>query len=403
MRLQSAVAAALLGLAATAYAADQTTLSDLPNLSTATEATTKKTASSASASASATATDSDSSAAASSSSGSSAASTASSASTTGSSASTTGSATSSNNIFHLTGLPTIAGAGVPTLVIPYTADAPFMQKSGYPEGTVFICIGAILGFLGACVLAWRGMTAWTINRSVKRAALASIMASDAKAPGWMTGNTKYGPGGKLYSAPAESFVSLEALTATGKTVSSTRHASNLPPLRKDHSRDPSALFFSPTAQPGPNSAPMSNLGGNRASTYLPAGYYASPSAQAAGGAASTTIGGYGRSSPPESPAPSPHRPGSTHLRAPSSRDNSRTRNSWAAGGNSGGASGARNSSMLNPTHAGGAPVIPMYSQPSTSSLIVGNGHDDNLPGMRAPSAVFDDLLENHGHGPRERY
>lgn len=396
MRVHSAATFALLGLAAAVYAADVTTLSDLPDLSTATDATTKTSATSAAASTTDTSAASDSTASSN---------TDSSATTSGSATTTTGSSTS-NSVFHLTGLPTIAGAGIPTLVIPYTAAAPFMQKSNLPEGTVFICIGAILGFLGACVLAWRGMIAWTINRSVKRAALASIMAGDAKLPsGWTSSSTpKYG---KLYNAPAAdtSTISLDALTASGKTLGSsnnnfnnnnnTRRTSAQPPSRKDQSRDPSALFFSPTATQ-PNASSTTTAPQSRNSSYLPAGYYATPSAQAG-----ATLSGRNNTSPPESPARprQQQRPSSSHLRAPSSsrpRDDSRTRTSWQSTNTGGIINGARNSSLL--------------LNPSSSSLAVGTGHyssggasEEDLPGSRAPSRYFDELLDNHGFGPRERF
>lgn len=282
-----------------------------------------------------------------------------------------------------------------------------MQKSNYPEGTVFICVGAVLAFLGACVLAWRAVVAYSINRSVKKAALASIMASDSKASAWLGGTavpTKYGPGGKLYKQATDgSYMSLEALTADGKKVESRRgsHA----PTRKDQKRDPSGLFFSPTAAMGSNAPPMSGLSSPpiRNSAYLPAGYYASSAAQAAGGAASTTLGGnhspgrspqlYSHTTPPESPIM--HPPGSNRRPAGSAaRDNSHARASTA--------------SMLSPKYPTSNPSsTPLYTQPSTSSLAVGTGRDNvsddtTLPGQRAPSAYFDDLLENHGNGPRGR-
>lgn len=280
-----------------------------------------------------------------------------------------------------------------------------MQKSSLPEGTMFICIGAILGFLGFCVLAWRAMIAYTINRSVKRAALASIMASDAKAPAWFAGGTpmKKGPGGKMYKQPTDaSSLSLEALTANGKKLDS--HRVSVAPTRKEQKRDPSGLFFSPTASGlGMSNAPhMAAMGANpgaRNSTYLPAGYYASPAAQATAGAANSNLGGpaplYSRTTPPESPGA---RPASTYLRAPSSRDPSRNRASWAAN------TPNRNSApLLIPNYNSGGSQ-PLYAQPSTSSLAVGVGNgDENLPGSRAPSTYFDDLLHEHGNGPRERF
>lgn len=273
-----------------------------------------------------------------------------------------------------------------------------MQKSTYPEGTVFICIGAILGFLGLCVLAWRAMIAYTINRSVKRAALASIMASDAKAPGWLSGGMamKKGPGGKMYRQPTDaSSHSLEALDANGKKLDPYATQRVAPaPTRKEQKRDPTGLFFSPTAATGAN---VNTAPGTRNSTYLPAGYYAASAAQPAGGAATTTLGGQSsRPSPPDSPT---MRPTTSRLRAPSTGDAARNRSSYAA------TTSNRNSApMLTPTYAPGGTSQGLYSQPSTSSLAVGFGqHDDDLPGARAPSAYFDDILNEHGSGPRERF
>ncbi|KAG9670063.1 hypothetical protein KCU99_g8496, partial [Aureobasidium melanogenum] len=300
------------------------------------------------------------------------------------SASKTSSGASSTTVSQLTDLPTLAGATVPDMVIPYTADAPFMQKSNVPEGTVFIAVGACLAFLGACVLAWRAMVAWSINRSVKRAAMASVMASDAK--------TKYGPGGNLYAMPQGSSLSLDALTSAGKPLSSAG-------LKKENRKstqptaDPSSLFFSPTA--GQRNSSYMPINQNRSSTYLPAGYYATPGAQAAGGRDSMVMGGA------PSLQPTGHRYSRAEYSPPSSRDGSRPRSSVNPHSHQRTGSNA----MLSPTHQ-------LYAQPSTSSLAVGFGAqaDDgsnvsssNLPGQRAPSAYFDDVLHEHGNGPRERY
>ncbi|KAI5194947.1 hypothetical protein E4T39_08437 [Aureobasidium subglaciale] len=283
----------------------------------------------------------------------------------------------------ITDLPTLAGATVPDMVIPFTADAPFMQKSTVPEGTIFIAVGACLAFLGACILAWRAMVAYSINRSVKRAAMASVMASDAK--------TKYGPGGNLYAMPQGSSLSLDALTSAGKPLSSGG-AKKENRKSAQQKADPSSLFFSPTA--GQRNSAYMPVSQNRSSTYLPAGYYATPSAQAAGGRDSMVMGG----------APSLQPTHNRHSRAeyspPSSRDDSHPRSALNPQQHSRTGSNA----LLSPTHQ-------LYAQPSTSSLAVGIGAqpDDGsnvsstLPGQRAPSAYFDDVLQEHGSGPRERY
>jgi hypothetical protein len=174
--------------------------------------------------------------------------------------------------FSLTDLPTIAGAGVPTLVIPYTAGAPFMQKSTMPEGTIFIAVGAVLAFMGACVLLWRGLVAWSINRSVKRAAMASIRGSEKNGSSTWKSGAGYGSGKNAYSKEYEngSSMSLDALTSTGKPIK---------PFKDDRDRQSSApqqgLFFSPTAQ-ATNRKGSAAFDNNRSSTYLPAGYYAAP-------------------------------------------------------------------------------------------------------------------------------
>ncbi|KAK4546018.1 hypothetical protein LTR36_002155 [Oleoguttula mirabilis] len=307
--------------------------------------------------------------------------------------SSTSSGTATTTTSGLTDLPTLAGAGIPTLVVPYTASAPFMQKSSYPEGTVFIAVGAVLAFLGACVLLWRVMVAWSINRSVKRSAMASIRGSEKNST-W-GGSSGHQPAkGGLYKDGDGSSMSLDALTSTGKPVK---------PHFREHevrreSTPPHGLFFSPTAQPG------GGAHNNRNSAYLPAGYYASPSAQAAGGAGSTTIGGslapYARHSsygpsPPDSPGLPPTSRGSGNRGT--SRDGLRSARDGLAS--------SRNSYLDGTPRQGHSSAL--YAQPSSSSLMVGTGGEghssDNLGGSRAPSAYLEDLFENHGSGPRERF
>ncbi|KAF2764814.1 hypothetical protein EJ03DRAFT_355433 [Teratosphaeria nubilosa] len=390
-RLQTLVLLTVLASAASAQ------LSDVPDLSTATEttATTATTVTSDSKSAT-----SDSTAGTS---------TATSATTTGSS---TGTATSSTSVSHLSNIPTIAGASMPTIVIPYTAGAPFMQKSSLPEGTVFIAVGACLAFLGACVLLWRGLVAWSVNRSVRRAALASLRSGSEKT-GKSTwgGSSGYGPLKDGLYKDAGSNMSLDALNKAGKPIRKSHHFGGNEIKRE--STPPSGLFFSPTAQ----AVTGAHTPGNRASGLLPAGYYASPAAQAAGGAQSTTVGGASLApyaqrhsmmspSPPGSPGLTPQSRASTgmnyrassreHPRAPASRD---------------GYSSARNSYMDGTPRNGGRGASSFYMQPGNSSLMVDVGaagarggfsreSTSELGGSRAPSAYLEDLFENHGQAER---
>lgn len=311
------------------------------------------------------------------------------------------SSTTSLSIFHLTGLPTIAGALNPTVGVPDTANAPFMQKSNLPDGTVFICVGAALGFMGAAILAWRGLVAWSLHRSVKRAALAQNLA-DSK-------SLLHGPGGHrgLYTTVgASSTMSLDRLSAAPPKPFPSNGGNGAGGTPPKPAPSASSLFFSPTAGSGLHAST------NRPSSYLPPGYYASGSAQPAAGAQMTHVGGSGappsllglggpasagyqrtRSmgiSPPGSPGLPPSR-GNPFERPPPSRGESSsvgyTRSSVAGtvgGGGSGGGSG-------------------MYGHGVGSSSNLSLPGASAVAGGRAPSAYLEDLFENHGNGPRERF
>ncbi|KAL9581852.1 MAG: hypothetical protein Q9212_003642 [Teloschistes hypoglaucus] len=247
-------------------------------------------------------------------------------------------------------LPTLAGVKAPTPSVPPTTDAPYMQKSNLPQGTVFICVGAGLAFIGLVVLAWRGLVAWSLHRSVRKAAMAPSVQYTQLSDGKSRSNT---PGTTLYSAGPGSTLSHDRLTATSKPGSKTHTAR-------------SSLFFSPTAGAGMQTP------GNRASGYLPAGYYAAGNAAAGGGVPMTQIGGGSgarqgdRYSRARSAGPSP--PGTPSMLS--------SRGAEVAYG--------------RPSTAG------LSTQPSTSTLGL-----STAPQGRAPSAYLDDLFEGHsGAGSR---
>ncbi|KAF2876314.1 hypothetical protein BDV95DRAFT_222070 [Massariosphaeria phaeospora] len=295
--------------------------------------------------------------------------------------------------FHRTNLPSIAGVGVPEMKVPNTAAAPFMQKSNLPDGTVFICVGAVLAALGAAVLAWRGLVAWSLHRSVKRAAMAQNLA-DLKA----MSNVPVKKRGMYNVVGANSNMSLDRLSAapTGTsrpTKPFARMESGTPP------KSQTSLFFSPTA--GGAAGLRDSV--SRSSTYLPAGYYASGNAQPASGSPMTHVGGHGahlsthslatpgnrfsaRSgiSPPTSPSLPPSR---GYDRAPSSRDGLSQYN--------------RNSIATLGTPGTRAVYGHENGNPSQLSLNVPGG--TTVAGGRAPSAYLEDLFENHGTASRERF
>ena len=98
--------------------------------------------------------------------------TATSAETTDTGTSTADSSTSSSTDSSTTSSSSSTSSSYPTVTVPPTAGAPYMQTSSTPEGAVFIAVGAVLGFLGLAVLAWRGLVAWSVNRSVRQQAAA---------------------------------------------------------------------------------------------------------------------------------------------------------------------------------------------------------------------------------------
>lgn len=188
----------------------------------------------------------------------------------------------------LTNAPTLYGVGVPPLVVPDTSGAPFMHTSDLPEGFVFICVGATLAFLALCVLAWRGLVAWSLHRSVKRTASDRYMSEK---------KSSYGAPTDYSSTYYSTDVSMEHLKAKDTSYKgSTPHTQTKPHSKPSqrNSRQPtnSNLFFSPTAGGGQNAA-------TRASTYLPAGYYASSGSALGAGSSLASFGGppaagYGR-------------------------------------------------------------------------------------------------------------
>ena len=254
----------------------------------------------------------------------------------------------------LTGLPKLAGDNYPPPTVPPTLNAPFMQKSTLPEGTVFICVGAALGFIGMLVLAWRGLVAWSIHRSVRRAAFAQTSKyGKGRDPRATLANTK----SAYFSPAAGSTLSLDHLAASGKGGGSKQPSAH------------NSLFFSPTAAAG--AMHNSSAPGTRSSAYLPAGYYASGNPAPSG---MTHIGGgavpmsnmtnQNRYSRRESKNPSPPRSPSL----PPSRG-------------------------ADSTYAGRLSTQGLINHTNNSSL--------NLsapPQGRAPSAYLEDLFENHPPG-----
>lgn len=264
--------------------------------------------------------------------------------------------TVSSIIGGLTDAPTLYGVGVPPLIVPDTSGAPFMHKSRLPEGFVFICVGAALAFCGLIVLAWRGLVAWSLSRSVKRTA-SDRYISEKK--------SLYGAPTDYSSAYTSADVSLVDLTtkdpayksSAGQQRQSKSHSK--PPQRT--SRPPSNLFFSPTAGAGQNAM-------SRSSTYLPAGYYASPGSTIAAGASIANFGGP---------------PAARHGRIDSSDDIPTTTSAKRPQSGYDRSMSRERQSMLD---------VPTREHRRKGSNLRTSSHE---PTARAPSAMLDDLFEHH--------
>lgn len=286
-------------------------------------------------------------------------------------ASTSANALSSTDLGGLqSGLPKIDG-DYPAASVPPTANAPFMQKSNLPEGTVFICVGVALAFIALTILAWRGIVAWSLHRSVRRSAMAQsskyTYIGDAKSSARGEPNSHLGS--KLASPFAGSTLTLDQYappSTSGKGAKS--------PLSAPASRN--SLFFSPTAS---HTAGNPTPGSTRASAYLPAGYYASnaPSAHTQpqpGISMSTLAPGsnrHSRHSRSFDPSPPPSSRGERPSTGGGLGSNMNLSTTALAGGQGGGSEGRAPSAFLEDLFDRGTDVVAAeqaHSQPQSQTL-----------------------------------
>lgn len=177
------------------------------------------------------------------------------------------STTAASDMPSLSSTTNAAGTSIPTYpaaTVPPTSNAPYMQTSSMPDGTIFIAVGAILGAFGLAILLWRAIIACQLHRSVEKAAMAQHLANDkATFPIPPAPFYKYSDHD---SAPNVGSGRGVRRTTRGPIPSSTPSQTN--------------LFFSPTAATSAN--PRESVyrdSPNRDSSYrdsrfLPAGFYA---------------------------------------------------------------------------------------------------------------------------------
>ncbi len=187
-----------------------------------------------------------------------------------------GLSSSSTSIGRLPGLPSLSKTvdtnvpEYPAPTIPPTHNAPFMNHSTLPDGTVFIAVGSILGAFGVAILVWRGIVACLLHRSVERAAMAQHAANNGRGPADKNAASFPAPPAQFYKYIERE--SSPSLAAAGLGPSTGRRTNRGPTPSATPSQ--TNLFFSPTA-----AGSSSGMGGsNRDSArYLPSGFYASAS------------------------------------------------------------------------------------------------------------------------------
>ncbi|KAK4138760.1 hypothetical protein BT67DRAFT_21237 [Trichocladium antarcticum] len=203
-----------------------------------------------------------------------------------------------------TGMPSVtktvdtAVPEYPAPTIPPTHNAPFMNHSTLPDGTVFIAVGAILGAFGLAVLAWRGIVACLLHRSVGRAAMAQHHANNGLIGGGGGGGGTDKNAASFPAPPAQFYKYIEressaSLGGAGLAGGSGVRRTQRGPIP---SSTPSQtnLFFSPTAA-GSSSGLAGGSGSNRDSArFLPSGFYASAAPGPAPGSGGGSSGGHAR-------------------------------------------------------------------------------------------------------------
>lgn len=184
--------------------------------------------------------------------------------------SSTSSDSSNSDMPSLSSTTAAADTSIPTYpaaTVPPTQNAPYMQTSNMPDGTVFIVVGAILGAFGLAILLWRAIIACLLHRSVEKAAMAQHLANDKA-----TFPIPPAPFYKYTDHDSSQNISPGRgvrRTTRGPIPSSTPSQTN--------------LFFSPTASSPANPRDSTYRDTpNRDSTYrdsrfLPAGFYAAGS------------------------------------------------------------------------------------------------------------------------------
>lgn len=297
-------------------------------------------------------------------------------------------------------LPGITQTNVPTyqVVIPNVADNPFLQKSNYPDGTVFIIVGSCLAGLALIVIGWRTAYIWCLHRQTKeRRKLQNYSEMGEQRPFTAVNGTTLNGG--ISNNPFTRDISMENLrpgdrrsqTSLFSRPSTGKPATN--PTRPLSTADPitpsSVQFYSPSAHSGGTAAAaLGTQPADRSSSYLPAGYYLRDASSPANVSSAT----------PTSPRQMYATPAASSLLLPDQITGQLPRANRSSvsvvsmnGGRTGSVSGSvYGAPPARPLSTGYPPSPGSYPQPRRTQT----SHTDASAGDRRskPSQVLDDLL-----------
>ena len=177
-----------------------------------------------------------------------------------------------------TALPTLPGGfNYPAPTVPPTSNAPYRQASLLPEDFVFIVVGAFIALVASCILAWRIMLAWSINRSFKRPfPVAQETFYDHRNPLPMTSLTQHNNNEHTSRRGDRESTNKRGTSRGHQRAQSSHGMSDLTLPRNFSQSASSSLFFSPTAEAARYSSAQQLQAQQQrglSSQHLPAGHY----------------------------------------------------------------------------------------------------------------------------------
>jgi hypothetical protein len=169
---------------------------------------------------------------------------------------------------------------IPTyqVVIPSNDNNPFLQTSGFPEGTVFIVVGSALAGLALMLIAWRAIYIWCLHIQTKKQRKTLKYSEMEQRPYTaVNGNANASPfsGGNIsldYLRPGDRRSQTSVYSTTRPSTARPLTSIMRPPSNGHALSAANVQFYSPSAYPGGTPAAALGTASSRDS-YLPPGRY----------------------------------------------------------------------------------------------------------------------------------